>query len=195
MAEFDLKGIYKRAFGVDVPEGDFVVPADNAHNEVSLFTLAKKDARQQASLLGGMYYDKDVLGRELFLPVKLEGYVLPFSVVSVTAKKTIVSTAMPERGGSVKELISIDDYSINIKGIVMTDNGQYPDFLIKDIHGLFLENRALTMDCVLTNIFLKRGQKVVVTACKWPAVAGVEHARPFELELESDEINDLIVVA
>ncbi len=70
------------------------------------------------------YIDK---GRWFFMPVSFKynstntnGEVvrrvleLPDAIISITGKKTIVETAMVERKGTVKELISVDDYDITI---------------------------------------------------------------------------------
>lgn len=179
MATFNIGDIFRRAFDYDMPADSIEIPT--------------AQGRKETSKKGGMYYATDALGREFFMPVKIESVLVPFAVVSVTSKKTIVSTPMPERGGSVKELISIDDYAINIKGIVLNPGSDFPEDQIQEMHDLFKENRALLLECVLTDIFLEADQKVVVRECRWPSVAGVEHARPFELELESDQIFDLEV--
>src|SRR5207253_707355 len=95
--------------------------------------------------------------------------------------------------GTVKELISIDDYLINIKGILVNEENAYPESEIIDLHELFLKNQSIQLQCVLTDIFLKGSfeQKVVIRDLKFPAVTGIEHTKPFEMELESDMIYDL----
>ena len=176
--DFSLAQVYKEAFGYDPSN----VPA----------SLPKK----QASNLGQEYYKEDLSGREFFLPVTLNDYVLPFAVMGMTWKKTFVSTSMPERGGSVKELISIDDYEFNVKGILLNDDNSFPEQQIIDIHNIFLINASIIIRSVLSDIVLKGNaeQKVIVKDIKWPAVVGVEHAKPFELVLESDMILDLELI-
>lgn len=171
--EFSISKIYRDAFGYEMP-GEFTIPtaADKLDN----------------SSLGSQYYQSDALGREFFLPVTIDGYLIPFAVVSVTEKKTIVSTPMPERGGTVKELISIDDYEINIKGILLQET--FPEKEMRQVHDLFLQNRSLSIRSVITDIFLKGEyeHKAVIKSINWPAVSGVEHAKPFEISMESDMI-------
>lgn len=171
--EFDIKNIFRKAFGYEPP-------AD--------FNIKKSTGRKEHSDLGQPYYKEDALGREFFLPVELDGYLVPFAVISVTAKKTIVSTALPERGGTVKELISIDDYAINIKGIVLQET--FPEKDMRDIQNIFLKNKSLSLRSVITDIFLigEFEHKVVIKSIKWAATSGVEHAKPFEIECESDMI-------
>lgn len=171
--EFDIKNIFRDAFGYEPP----------AH-----FNIPTAESRKENSDLGSAFYKTDALGREFFLPVELDGLLVPFAVISVTSKKTIVSTPMPERGGTVKELISIDDYAINIKGILLNDS--FPEKEMRDVQEIFLKNKSISLRSVITDIFLKGEfeHKVAVKSINWPATAGVEHAKPFEIECESDMI-------
>ena len=175
MATFNLGNVFKQAFGYNPPEKA---------------TVPQAPARQTTSLLGQPYYATDVYGVEYFLPVTLNGYLVPLAVMSVTAKKTIVETPMPERGGAVTELISIDDFLFNIKGILITDDNTYPESRIQDIHTIFLVNQSVELRSVLSDIFLDGSfeHKVVIREVKWPAVTGVEHAKPFEIDCKSDMI-------
>lgn len=190
MPEFEIKDIFKQAFGYDAPRS---------------FTIAKAPERKSMSGLGQPFYGEDSYGREHFLPVTINGYMIPFAVISINEKKTIVSTAMPERGGSVHEIISVDDYAINIKGILINDDNEFPEKEISEIHKLFEKNNSLELRSALTDIFLRGGNpevddktgkkvpkdqlhQVVIKEVKWPAVSGVEHAKPFEIECASDMI-------
>lgn len=191
--QININDIFRDAFGYEPP------------TQTPVITQAP--ARVESSSLGSSFYAEDVLGREYFMPVRFQGIfpkslgdrpfdlVVPFAVASVGCKKTIVSTPMPERGGSVKELISLDDYAINIKGILISDDNVFPEQQIIDIHNIFRINESITIRSVLTDIFLS-GQfdhRVVIKELKWPVNAGIEHAKPFELDCESDMIFTLEV--
>lgn len=185
MGEFEIKDIFKKAFGYEAPPNFSIQPATD---------------RKETSDLGQPFYGVDELGREHFLPVNINGYLIPFAVISITAKKTIVSTAMPERGGSVHEIISVDDYAINIKGILINDDNNFPEKEIAAILQLFEINNSVELRSALTDIFLKGGNKaedntlqdqlhhVVIKEVKFPAVSGVEHSKPFEIDCASDMI-------
>lgn len=187
MTDFDFKEIFREAFGYEPPHDDI--------------QLQKAPARQGHSNSGAAYYDEDMFGREFFMPVRLDGILISFAVIGCTWKKTIVSTPMPERGGSVKELISIDDYAINIKGILINPGNDWPEAGVDEMYRLFVKNQSVSLRSALTDIFLSGksddkgidpvGHRVVIREIKWPAVAGVEHAKPFEIECESDLIFDL----
>jgi hypothetical protein len=186
--EFDINNLFSKAFGYQPPE-NFHIDDTAAEKAIS-------------GSLGSPYYANDLLGREMFLPVVftlgIKEYLIPFAVISINAKKIIVSTPMPERGGEVIELISISSYGINIKGIVITDDNSFPEDDIKDLQQLFLANESILLRSVLTDIFLspppgQKGsdQRVVITEMKWPAVAGTENARPFEMDCMADTIFEL----
>jgi hypothetical protein len=188
MAEINLRDIFRAAFGYDAPEKKVVIPPASPRVEKSIST-------------GQPYYDEDVFGREFFLPVRLDGQLLPFAVMSMNWRKTIVSTPMPERGGSVHELISIDDYTFNVKGILINPGNDFPEAWIIDIKRLWLKNQSVTLRSVKSDLVLSGrsnttgddpyGHRVIVKEIKWPAVSGVEHALPFEIDLVSDLIFDL----
>lgn len=179
--EFNLSDIFKSAFGYDAP--------------ANKFEIEQAAGRIENSSLGQPFYKEDLSGREFFLPVTINDYLIPFAVIGMTWKKSYVSTSMPERGGSVRELISLDDYVFTIKGILVSDDNTYPELGIIDLHNIFLINANVKLRSVLSDIVLKGEfeHNVIIKDVKWPAVAGIEHAKPFEMEVESDMIFTLTI--
>jgi hypothetical protein len=179
MTEFNFRELFSQAFGYNAPENTSSLP--------------QAPARLEQSLLGQPYYVTDIFGREFFLPVTINGYLIPFAVMSVTSRKLILADAMPESGGSINESISIDDYLFTIKGIAITDNNDYPEQQVIDLHRLFLISDSLEMRSVLSDIFLSgaNGHKVLIKEISWPAIPGVQNAKPFEMQLKSDMIDSL----
>jgi hypothetical protein len=188
MATINLNDIFKDAFGYKVDTREPIIEANSIPLDYSTAT-------------GQPYYDEDVFGREHFLPIKLDGKLIPFAVMGMTWKKTIVSTPMPERGGSVNELVAIDDYLFNIKGILISPDNVFPEDEIIDLKKTWLKGSSVTLRSVLSDLILSGrsnikgedylGHRVLIKEIKWPAVAGVEHAKPFEMELVSDLIFDI----
>ena len=180
----NISEIFYKAFGYEMPEQeDFQIP-DAA-------------ARKEFAASGASYYATDSQGREQFMPVTINGMLIPFAVISITSKKTIVGTPMPERGGTVHELISVDDYKINIKGLLINDNNDFPDTDVQALQDMFFKiNTTVTMRSVLTDIFLngKYDHNVIITDMHWPQIAGVEHVIPFEIACESDMAFELEVI-
>lgn len=187
MGDINLNKIFKDAFGYDADTRKVV--------------LEQAPELEMTSNLGQKYYDTDLFGRELFMPIRLNGTLISFAVVGCTWKKTFVTTGMPERGGSVRELISIDDFSINIKGILINPSNAWVEAGMMEMYNLFKVNESVELRSALTDIFLSGksddegkdpvGHRVVIKEIKWPAVSGVEHAKPFEIDCESDLIFDL----
>lgn len=179
MNEFNLKDIYRTAFGYEPPK-PFEI--EKAHQR-QLYTTGK----------GQALYETDLFGREHFLPVSLNGQLIPFAVMSMTWKKTIVSTPMPERQGSVHEIISIDDYTFNIKGLLIDEDNRFPESEIIRMHDLFSINTNVAIRSALSAIVLKAEPRIIIKDIKWPATPGIEHVKAFEMDCESDQIFTLEV--
>ena len=189
MAGFDLKEIYRNTFGSDLPKS---------------ITIDQAPGRREVSSLGQPYYLSgdpsrlrdpsaagSVKGTEFFMPVRINGLLIPFAVVSMNWAKEIVATKMPERNGEVHEQISISAYKFNIKGLLIDDAGFFPEQGLIDMHDLFKLNAAVRLECVLTAPVFSGEPWVIINRVNWPAASGVEHVRAFEMELTSDSIFDL----
>src|SRR4051812_3501520 len=151
MAEFNLKEIFAQQFGY--------TPQD--------FKIDEKDVRKKSTPGNhGSYYGKDTQGRDVFMPMTIDGLKLPYVWISVRASKTIVETPMTERFGTVKELISINDYEFAVKGLVIGHDGRFPEDDIEALRDLFQKNRAVAVKSILTDIYLlsttNKGQDYVV---------------------------------
>lgn len=191
---FDLEQLYRRTFG-NTP---YKIPD------------AKSGSNKQLSDANGSTLKETYLEREVWLPTKFlnvnidptgrnhNDLLLPYSVIKISGKKTIVKTPMAERGGTVKELYSIDDYSISLKGFLIDHDGRlWPEAWLKALQQLFELQTAVQLDNALTNIFLVKkdaAQKVVIESLEFPEVeGGRKHVRPFNMQLESDSIFTLEV--
>lgn len=72
------------------------------------------------TLKGGTYTDNN--GRS----VTFQDIKLVTVLVNVSQSKKIVTTEIQGHDGTVKEYIGMDDFSININGIITGPNGHYP---------------------------------------------------------------------
>src|SRR5665213_2627555 len=149
-------------------------------------------------------------GVQIWLPTRL--YVgsqpvsyLPYSVIKISGKKTIIRTPLPERIGTVKEQYNIDDYRISIKGFLIGDTigaAGFPEDDLYNLKQLYEAQTAVTIDNALTNIFLANKalnsfeqRRVVITSLELPEVqGGRKNVRPFVLEMESDSVFTLELV-
>ena len=150
---------------------------------------------------GSPYYAADDLGREYFMPVTLiysdgdagrQRLTLPYPVVSVSGRKSIVETPMTERRGTVKELLGTRDFEITIRGFVVAEGEAFPEDGLIALRNLFEQALPLTVECPMTDIFLLRADRsgsdqVVMVELGFPPVTGVKHVRPYLMRLVSDE--------
>ncbi|MBX2904995.1 MAG: hypothetical protein KF744_03095 [Taibaiella sp.] len=180
--------------------------------------------REQQGKAGAPYYAKDSLGQEYFMPVSIsypdtsstasppsgvtsdsrsftsqKAWQLPYPVISIETTKTIVKTQLVERRGTVKEQINISDYIITIRGLIIGDD-TFPEKDISTLRDIYERNTAISIQCLLTDIFLLRpdrsgSDQVVITDLKFPATGSSETVRPYELKLISDEIFNLLSIA
>lgn len=207
LREFDIISIFERTFGYrpkpyriqseQVNKPPVSQPGNDKPRRLSTYV------QNQPSTSGLNYEDvyKDPFGtsggRSIFLPVWLNGYMLPFPVVEISLKNNIVETVMVNRSGTVKEYISAEDYQINIKGIIIREDGQYPETEIMQLKAIAEWGQAMPIRNALTDIFLSHpGEEmaqVVVTDLKFPATVGVKNAKAYELNLLSDQAFELYV--
>lgn len=149
---------------------------------------------------------EDHLGRLYFMPVYIgvDGATIeiPHAVISFTSKKTIVETPLVGRNGSVKELISTDDYEISITGVIESkDRRNYPEVEVKQLQQLYERNEAVELICALGDLLLgdrvQEDQRsggntmIVLKSCRFPAVEAVEYAQVIELAAVSDQSFEL----
>jgi len=134
---------------------------------------------------------QDKFGRDYYMPVKLDGYDLEHPVISIVGKKNIIETSLTERQGTVKELINIADWEITIRGLIIDKYGDFPEDEIQKMVDLFHKNKAVEIECALTDSFLMRWERkgnnlVVIEEINFPEVKGIMNVRPYELKLVSD---------
>ena len=175
-ASFDIKKIFRESWGYQPPVFDVAL-------------------QPEKSITRADFFARGLHGRPYFMPVTLGKVELPNPVIRVTNRKTIVETALVGRKGfgTVKELIGQEDYKINIKGIIVTENNNYPEDEIKKIHELYTQNTALRITSALTNLLLGEGANVVITDLTWPEISGIQNVKTYEMNLISDSPFDLIL--
>lgn len=182
--DFNLKEIFSKQFGYTPV--DFKIDKDK--------DLRKKSAPGKY----GSYYAKDAQGRDVFMPLTLADLFLPYVWISVHSSKTIVETPLTERRGTVKELVTTNDYEFAVKGLLIGHDGRFPESDVEKLRQLFEQNLAVTCKCVLTDIYLlspdNKGQdKVVIYDHDLFDNKGVEHVRGFSFMMKADSIFELVV--
>jgi hypothetical protein len=215
--DLDLAGLFFKAFGT--PASVFEPNLDNVSGDVFPTRIGTGGS-------GSPYYANDlVLGVEYFMPVtliypenlnadiaanpfgltadsaqasRLVEWNLPFPLITITAKKTLVETPLTERRGTVKELIQLKDYDITIKGFLIAGTNDYPEDLVTTLRNIYEINGTIGIKSPLTDIFLLRSDssdQVVITELMLPGLKGVKNVEPYEIRLVSDSIFNLIDIS
>jgi len=171
----------------------FIVPEDN---DTALFT----------SYLGTKYYTHV----ELSIPVNnnpnsldpdpnttTPSIIFRSALVTINQVKNIVKTDIQGRNGSIKEYISMGDYTIRIEGMLVSQNIDAPISFPQEEVEAFKEIMEFTSDtndnnldiiCPLVNKFATR---VVVDEYELREIQGSINALEFSITLSSDD-NPLI---
>jgi len=129
-------------------------------------------------------------GRTIFMPMRLGGVILPNEPsISISSRKNIVETALAgsTRRGTVKELISIEDWQVTIRGIAINTKSKlvYPEDTVKGLRDLYEKNEALEVMCALTNLL--GIYRLVITGFELPEMIGIQHAQAYQFTCVSDE--------
>lgn len=183
MQAIDLNELYMKAFGVSAPEYKL-----NAE---------PKALPSSNSMYGTPYYGNNyVTGAYYFLPAFFDiqdnsDYEIPFPIIRIQSQKRIIETPLTERKGTVVEIVNQESWKIYIKGFIISKNSNYPEKEIEALKNVYEMDKAIRLRCALTDLFLKADDRVVIKSINFPEVKGVEHVKPYEMELISVSIFDL----
>lgn len=172
--------------------GGFIPKLPDKYQKGENFTYTGGVSNERThSDLGSVLRKKDANGRWYFMPIEINGIEMPNAVISIRGKKTIVETPMVGRKGTVKELISVDDYEIRIAGVAL--DSDFPDRQVNELNELFNVNEAVTLKCALTDIFLDEEDKVVIKSIDFAEMRGCETAQVFTMDMVTDRSFELTI--
>lgn len=181
--------------GIPYPGGFFPSAPGKGYKQDGYGYPGEAASEKTSSDFGSTLRKKDAQGRWYFMPIVLEHdgteYEMPNAVISIRGKKTVVETAMVGRKGTVKELISVDDYEIRIAGVCL--DADFPDQQINALNELYNINEAVTLKCALTDIFMDEEDKVVIKSIDFAEMKGCETAQVYTMELVTDRSFELIL--
>ncbi len=145
--------------------------------------------------LGTTLRKNDLKGRMYFMPVTLihekKEYEIPNAIIGIKTTKKIVETPMVGRQGTVKELISINDYEISIAGLAVSDD--WPEEELIQLNELFNINESVEIKSALTDIFLEQDSMVVIKSMDFAEMKGVETVQTVKISLITDRSFDLVI--
>lgn len=146
---------------------------------------------------GTAIYKGDAQGNYYFMPVtfihKGKEYEIPCALISISGRKNIIETPLVGRQGSVKELISLEDYQISITGAIIGENQMWPEEQLDAINELYTVNEAVELKCALTDVFFSENDKVVIQELSLPSAGQTEHVQVVEIKCVTDRVFELIM--
>lgn len=181
--------------------------ADIAGDNLAALRAAKKNPERFAMLamapdfntLTSTYrqlYDFNPVTRNgvAFMPIKIGGILLPLAVMTISGKKTIVETALTGAKGTVKELISVDDYDISITGMLYNAEGVYPEAEIRSFMELYNRSESVSLVSALSDMVFEQGNdKVVLKSINFHDMKGCENMQGVTISCVSDAPFELII--
>lgn len=187
---FNLIELYTKVFGIKGVR--FAISSDAQaskrgvveYNSLNLPALPKARAY---SVLGTPIYE------QITLKTSNREYTFPdWPLIDISASKNIVTTAIKGRNGSVKEYINIDDYQVNIRGILINyESDDYPEDLVYDLHETFKLKTEMQVTSPVMNLL--DIHNLVIKDIKIPEVEGYNNIQPYLLQCLSDEPIELVI--
>ena len=203
MIAYELIDLYQRYFGKKpVISGNM----NNGSNYTKPFdTPSKSNQIETISKKGSLLLAQDNYNTDIWLPITL--YELPnnigssgvvhllYGTVKISGDADIIKTPLIERRGSAKELYSIGDYQIELKGFFIDkENRTFPEDDIIGLKQIFELGQAFSISNAIINCFLQSSDKVVMKSFDLPEVSGGrKHVKPYSIKLESDSVFTLEV--
>lgn len=186
MAEYNFKKLYQEAFGIKAYSPDALKVQGSKGGDYSGLQVIS-EVRDQTS----------VMGTPIFMPCALSWTLengstrriqLPNEpMVSINGSKNIIKSAIDSQEGTFKELYSLNDYSITIRGLIVPEDGSddYPEVLIRQLKEIFIAKTAIKIECKLTTIF--GITQLVIEAIDIPDGEGFQAVQPFTFAAISDK--------
>lgn len=193
MAEvsFDVRELYGKV-GWKLP---FPLAFSGSLRDYSLLT------RREQGLAEANFFTPD-FGKPTWAEIQLGDieFAIP-PVITVQGQLNVISTAVAGQNGSVKEVISVEDYRVNIKTMLtdneIIDNGiseerfairlrgdGFPDGRIRELRNLFEEKQSVRVVSPYLSLF--NIQYLLMTSISFPDLSGMSSVIPCEIQCVSD---------
>lgn len=182
----NVSDILRRVYGYR----GIAFPANPDGHQASLiateFTGAITIPSQERISKGTPLWGQNVLGRSVFMPVKLGGIDLPNPLVSFSGEKAIVETDVTEIG-TVFEKVFTRPYDITIICTLINEEGTWPEKEIIQIEKLYREGTLYTLECAFTDIFLQPKNNFILSKIDVMDMQGIEDAQVIQLSGRSNK--------
>jgi Domain of unknown function (DUF6046) len=164
---------------------DYINPeADNTPDPQLYLSALGTKVLVDLTFKGKSYYDEN--GQYFsFSDIRLETVL-----VSVTQNKNIVKTQIQGRKGTIKEYIGQGDYSIQIDGILLGSNGNYPKLNVQEL--IYVINCPESIDVVSWFLQMFGIYSIVIdSGAQINQEEGQYSKQPFSIPCLSDDNSNL----
>jgi hypothetical protein len=194
--EIDLNKIFNQVWGfIGLPFPEIIIrsiPVKAKTPEVFEEFMSVQN-KISISEKGVSYRMLNENGIDAFMPVWLSEidnnaleYLLQNTIMSMSSRLSIVTTQLVNRDGTVKEQISMDEWSIRIRGVLIGEGDNYPETETQQLVNWYKKKKALCIQNVRTALCLEQLEKVIITNLDLKELNGYENTQPYELQLLSD---------
>lgn len=177
---FDLRQMYNQAFGpigfLELPP--YIIESNAGLSKPHPFDPIKSGLRQGKE---GLY------GTVIQMPCTLDGYDLPNEpLIEINGTKNIITTTIDGNDGTFKELYSLGDYEVTIRGVAINDDDpdNYPTDIVRRIRKVAESKKHIEVVNALTTLF--GITHLAVMSYQFPAIPGSIGMQPYELRCLSD---------
>lgn len=188
----NVSEILRRVYGVKglaFPANSNVAPVSPIAGDFKMSPQETPERTRKGTRLQG----ENVLGRPVFMPVKLNGIELANPLVTVTGEKLIIETDVVEFG-TVFEKVFIKPYDITIICTLINADGSFPENEVIEMEKLYREGDLYTLECALTDIFIQPKNNFILTRIDLMDMQGVEDAQVIQLTGRSNVDFELEII-
>lgn len=187
--KYDMNELYRRAFGHVRP------PYPNLIQDVSGFSPVGT-----VKAILNSFQKESLLGAEFTFPLKLDGYQLPAEpTIGLRGGKKLIETPVTRSrvgrkkdAATVIEEVSMQAYEVRIRGILFTDEDNYPEDQIRQIRQIVEKLDSVEIVCGLTSLF--NITKIAIADWRLFDVAGTQgQVQAYEITAKDDKDVDLLV--
>jgi len=182
--------LYWQAFGL---------PRYAPNNEV--FDVEGASAFDSAKILVPDADVQSFFGTPIHLPCKIQNtkrgdaldyFTLPNEpLIEINGGKRMIETVIDGNDGTFKELFSLNDYNVVIRGIAVNDDDpeSYPEDIVRMLRKIYELRNSVAIVNKLTTMF---GIKLIsIIDLRLPAIEGSYGYQPYEFICKSDKEFDL----
>lgn len=146
-------------------------------------------------------YTDESLGQYEFLPVMIDDYEIPNSLLIITGEKEFIETDVigvldkdgNAVGGTVFEKAFTRPYDISIIATLIGVDGTYPEGDLIEVIRLWKKDEVVTLKCALTDLYLPPTNNFLIKKISHLDAAGAENVEVIQIDGRSNVEFELVI--